>query len=351
MTLDPPTDNDSGDVRRARPGRGENVTLQSARRATHNEQSTMPFEPPYAVIFDRLQQGKVIPFLGAGASIVGRQSSEVWTSSASFPPRGAELSRLLAQKAAFSSVSADPDDQADLLKVSAYYEQASGRDALRDELHGVLAHRYQPGALHAILASIAGLRLIVTTNYDTLLEHAFDAVNRPFDLVVYPKDSDETGNAVLHWPVGASSPNVMSPDELQVDFAQTTVIFKMHGTIDDRSAPPKYDNFVITEDDYIDFLARMTTGTAVPKCFLRYFRGRSFLFLGYSLSDWNMRVVLRNLGREFDAQSQRGGATKHWAIQDRPSAVEQWLWGTRGVNVYDQRLEAFVASLEEARRA
>jgi hypothetical protein len=309
----------------------------------------MPFEPPYPVIFDRLQQGKVVPFLGAGASIVGRQGSEVWTSGAAFLPRGGELSRLLAQKAAFSSVSADPDDQADLLKVSAYYEQASGRDALRDELHGVLARPYEPGALHAHLASIAGLRLIVTTNYDTLLERAFEAARRPFDLVVYPKDSDETGNAILHWPAGAALPNAVSPTELQVDFAQTTVIFKMHGTIDDRSAQPKYDNFVITEDDYIDFLARMTTGTAVPTSLLRHFRGRSFLFLGYSLSDWNMRVVLRNLGREFEAQSQRGGATKHWAIQERPSAVEQWLWGARGVNVYDQRLEAFVERLEEAR--
>jgi hypothetical protein len=309
----------------------------------------MPFEPPYPVIFDRLQQGKVVPFLGAGASIVGRADTEEWTSTSAFPPRGAELSRMLAQKAQFAAVSADPGDQTDLLKVSAYYEQSSGRDALRDELHGALARPYRPGALHNLLASVDGLRLIVTTNYDTLLERAFDDAKRPCDLVVYPKDSDETGNAVLHWPAGAASPNTLAPDELQVDFAQTTVIFKMHGTIDDRSAPPKYDNFVITEDDYIDFLARMTTGTAVPKCFLRYFRGRSFLFLGYSLSDWNMRVVLRNLGREFDAQSQRGGGTKHWAIKDRPSAIEQWLWGTRGVNVYDQRIEAFVARLEEAR--
>jgi hypothetical protein len=306
----------------------------------------MPFEPPYPVILDRLQQGKVVPFLGAGASLVGRQGAEEWTSTAAFLPRGAELSRLLAQKAAFASVSDDPDDQTDLLKVAAYYEQSSGRDALRDELHGVLARPYLPGPLHRLLASITGLRLIVTTNYDTLLERAFGEANRPYDLVIYPKDSDQTGSAILHWPAGALLPKTLSPDDLQVDLEQSTVIFKMHGTIDDRSVPrPMYDNFVITEDDYIEFLARMTSGTAVPKTFLRYFRGRSFLFLGYSLADWNMRVVLRNLGREFEAQSQRGGATKHWAIQEHPSAVEQWLWGSRGVNVYDQRIESFVGKL------
>ena len=306
-------------------------------------------EPPYEVILDRLRQGKVVPFVGAGASIVGRPEGTAWSSESEFPPRGAELSSLLARKAVFASISADPLDHGDLLKVAAYYEQASGREALRDELHAVLARPYRPGPLHALLAATEGLRLIVTTNYDTLLERAFRDANRPFDLVIYPKDSDETGAGILHWAAGAESPGTISPEELQVDLEQTTVIFKMHGTIDDRSAPkPRYDNFVITEDDYIDFLSRMTSGTAVPKSFLRHFRGRSFLFLGYSLADWNMRVVLRNLGREFEAQSQRGGALKHWAIQDHPSAVEQWLWASRGVNVYDQRIETFVGKLPPA---
>ena len=309
----------------------------------------MPFEPPYAVILDRLRQGKVVPFLGAGASIVGRPEGAEWSATAEFPPRGAELSSMLARKAAFASVSADPQDVSNLLRVAAYYEQASGRDALREELHAALAGPYRPGPLHQFLALMDGVRLIVTTNYDTLLERAFRDRTRAFDLVIYPKDSDETGSGILHWPNGADSPNTLSPDDLRVDLTTTTVIFKMHGTIDDRSAPTtRYDNFVITEDDYIDFLSRMTSGTAVPKSFLYHFRGRNFLFLGYSLADWNMRVVLRNLGREFETQSQRGGALKHWAIQDRPSAVEQWLWASRGVNVYDQRIETFVEKLTVA---
>lgn len=300
--------------------------------------------PPYAVILDRLRQGKVIPFLGAGASFAGRGDADIWSQGAQFPPSGAELSRLLAERAQFSAVSSDPDDTHDLLKVSAYYEQASGRDALRDELHAALGRGYRPGALHAFLAGIDGVRLIVTTNYDTLLERAFEAAGQAYELVVYPRDSDSRGTTVLHWRAGAAAPDVVESDELQLDLLQQRVIFKMHGSVDERSQPPQYDNYVITEDDYIDFLARMTSGTAVPKSLLRHFRGRNFLFLGYSLADWNMRVVLRNLGREFEAQSQRG-ATKHWAIQRDPSAVEQWLWASRGVNVYDQRLSDFVDKL------
>jgi len=34
--------------------------------------------PPYDVILGRLQQGKAIPFLGAGASFAGRASGAEW---------------------------------------------------------------------------------------------------------------------------------------------------------------------------------------------------------------------------------------------------------------------------------
>ena len=305
---------------------------------------------PYPAILQRLQQGKVVPFLGAGASIVDRPEGAEWKHGAEFPPRGAELSSWLASRVEYPSDSGHPEDVRDLLKVAAYYEEATGREALRDEIHGVLARDYRPGPLHRWLAAIDGLKLIVTTNYDTLLERAFRDAKRAFDLVIY-QDGEETGSGILHWPNGADSPVTLSAEDLQVDLATTTVIFKMHGTVDDRATPDaEVEDFVITEDDYIDFLCRMTSGSAVPKAFLHYFRSRSFLFLGYSLADWNMRVVLRNLGREFEAHGQRG-AVKHWAIQEKPSPVEQWLWKTRGVNVYDERIEMFVEHLKAAQGA
>ena len=303
-------------------------------------------EPPYDTIRAALEAGRVVPFLGAGASLVGRPEGSPWTENSAFPPRGAELSCLLAREANFQDVSADPRDREDLLKAAAYFEQQSGREELRFRLHQVLSRPHPPGRLHHYLASVASLRLIVTTNYDTLIERAFVAAGQPFDLVVHPKDSDEGGNSILWRRAGESAPTTILYDELenmQIDFQTARVIYKMHGSVDDR-AQGELDNFIITEDDYIDFLSRMTTGTAVPKSFLRYFRGRSFLFLGYSLADWNLRVVLRNLGREFDAQSQRPGR-KHWAVQNQPSGIEQWLWQSRGVNVYDRRIEEFLDGL------
>ncbi len=35
-------------------------------------------EPPYGVIWNRLKAGKVVPFLGAGASMAGRPPDTEW---------------------------------------------------------------------------------------------------------------------------------------------------------------------------------------------------------------------------------------------------------------------------------
>src|SRR5262249_33273796 len=152
-------------------------------------------QPPYSTILSALKQGRVVPFLGAGASIVGRPKGAPWTENAEFPPRGAELSCLLAREAKFDAMSSEQRDREDLLKVAAYFEHQSGREELRLRLHQVLSRPHPPGRLHQFLASLTDLRLIVTTNYDTLLERAFEAAGQPFDLIVHPKDSDAAGNS------------------------------------------------------------------------------------------------------------------------------------------------------------
>src|SRR5512143_2644392 len=116
-------------------------------------------EPPYETILDRLEQGLVVPFLGAGASLVGRPDGAVWDDAAAFPPRGAELATLLARKAEFKAISEDRRDQEDLLKVAAYFEQQSGREELVRQLHRLLARDFAPGALHGLLASLPALKL------------------------------------------------------------------------------------------------------------------------------------------------------------------------------------------------
>ncbi len=302
-------------------------------------------DPPFGDIWDGLREGRVIPFLGAGASLTGRDPAAAWRSADSpFPPNGSELAHYLAERSGFPAQ--DPRDMEDLAKVSSYAADVSGRPLLRSRLRTVLNRSYQCGTLHRMLAEIPANLLIVVTNYDTLVEDAFRAAGRPFELIVYPAERSAYGNSLLWWRPGEAEPIAIEAKELDLDLGQTTVIYKMHGTV--WPAGDQWDNFVITEEDYIEFLSRMTTNTssAVPAQFYQYSRNRSFLFLGYSLRDWNLRVVLRNLRRQFElAGAEDRDAVPSWAIQWKPSPLEQRLWDRRNVNIFDMDLGEFVTKL------
>lgn len=305
-------------------------------------------EPPYGVIWNRIKSGKVVPFLGAGASLVGRQDGEIWDpENPRFLPSGSELSRFLAHESSFPSN--DPYDVNDLAKVASYYAIISGRKPLRERLHEVLNHPFQFGPLHAYLASITTPLLIVSTNYDTLIEQAFYAAHKPYDLIVHPSERKDIANAVWWWPHGALEPQVVPPNELDIDLEKTTVIYKMHGTIQRESQDR--DTFVITEEDYVDFLSRMTYNSAVPSILYEHFRTRSFLFLGYSLRDWNLRVVLKNLDRYLmrtrKAEAEEEELLPSWSIQRQPSELECRLWEKRNVNIFNMPLDDFVSRMRQ----
>jgi hypothetical protein len=294
-------------------------------------------EPPYPLIREELEAGMVVPFLGAGAS-----RSAPGADGASALPSAAELSLQLAKATSFPSD--DPRDRSDLAKVASYFVEINGRKLLRRQLRGHLAVNAAPGPLHEFLAALPGHRLIITTNYDTLLEQALRAAGRSFHLVVHPIERDDWRGSVLWWPPGADRPETPATNTLDVDLDANTVVYKMHGTVG-TAASGEWDNFVITEDDYTDFLAQMSGGnSAIPAIFQAHFRDRNFLFLGYSLSDWNLRVILKNLSRHLQAEG-RSADFAAWAIQRDPSLFERKLWGKRDVEIFDQSIDEFVARL------
>src|SRR5262245_43366528 len=88
-------------------------------------------EPPYGEIWDLMKVGKVVPFLGAGASLAGRAQNVKWDADQpGFLPNGTDLAHFLADKSSFPSV--DPRDRDDLAKVASYFAEVSSRRRLRD---------------------------------------------------------------------------------------------------------------------------------------------------------------------------------------------------------------------------
>ena len=316
-------------------------------------------------IVEELKSGRVIPFLGAGVNLCGfpRQPEEagLWQKNG-WLPNGTELSRLLAHRFTYN----DPATDWDLMRVSQYASVISGTGPLYDELQKLFARDYPLTALHTLLAKMpaalrqsgcpAGLPLIVTTNYDEVLEAAFLLAGEPFDLVTYFIERDGQRGKFWHLP-HASEHYLKRADAATLDAApwqlitppntyaalpinERTIILKIHGAVD--RADKDQSSFVITEDDYIDFLSQMDFANPLPKMLAAMMKDTHFLFLGYGLRDWNLRVILQRI---WGAQKR---SYNSWAIQLNPQPIDRKSWGKRNVDLLDMRLEDYVPLLEQA---
>lgn len=288
-------------------------------------------EPPYKFIANSLKNGEVVPFLGAGVNFGMREPpNATWAyQTANFLPSGLDLSRYLIEECEFPE-----KDEKDLAKVASYYVEMIDRSGLSDGLLTIFDRDYEPCEIHHYLANDIPADkplLIVTTNYDDLVEQAFIRAKRPYDMVVHPTDPARAGS-VIWWKHEATEPIYVPPNSLQIDLSKTTVVYKMHGSV--NRLYHRMDDYVITEDDYIEFLTRMIGQTAVPAQFMAHFRTHRFLFMGYGLNDWNLRVILNNLHTR-----------KSWAIQYGPSAMEKRLWDRRNVDIYDVDINEFTKQL------
>ena len=304
-------------------------------------------ETDYAVamIFRRLVAGRVVPFLGAGASL-GRRPAAAGSELGSYVPSAGELAHYLAEEFFYEG-----HDEGNLHAVAEYIETMDGRAPLYEALRGVFAADYQPTALHRFFARFPsllrgkGMRpnylLLVTTNFDDLLERAFEEVAEPFDLIWYVADGEQRGR-FLHRPADGSTPRLIDPPSRYagVSLAERTVILKLHGSV--HREDPELDSFAITQEHYIEYLTT-DVWDMFPPVLAAEMQSRSYLFLGYSLADWNLIVTLRRMGAMEAATS--------WAIQLDPDEVQTRRWERRGVAVLGMDVEDLASRLTETAEA
>ena len=286
-----------------------------------------PSESHYDTVLRAAADGRVVPLLGAGVNLCGRPKDAAWQHGR-YLPSGAELAAYLAALFDYPE-----GELLDLLRVSQYVEVTLGSGPLYDKLHELLASL--PRRLG--LADRRRFQLIMTTNYDDALERAFRAAGEAFDLVWYVAETEDRGK-FLHLPPDGEPRLIARPNEYdELSLEERTVILKIHGAID--RLRPERDSFVITEDHYIDYLTRTDVSTLMPVTLGAKLRHSHFLFLGYSMRDWNLRVMLHRIWAE------QSRSYKSWAIQLDPNPIDEEFWHRRGVDVLDTSLEEYVAGL------
>ena len=297
----------------------------------------------YASVVNGITNGRLVPLFGAGVNLVGRPEAESWKAG-EFLPSGGELSEYLADSHKYP----DPD-KADLLRVSQYISVMVGTGPLYEELHELFNVDYPPNALHHFFARLPSVlrnkgyaspyQLIVTTNYDDVMERAFREANEPFDLVTFIAGGDDRGK-FMHFPPGKEGILIEKPNEYpELKLDKQSVILKIHGAVDRQDS--ENDSYVITEDDYIDYLTRTEISSFVPVNLAQKLKKNHFLFLGYGLRDWNLRVILHRIWGD------RKRSYKSWAIQLKPSDIEQQFWRKRDVDIMDIDLDEYIAKLDK----
>ena len=242
-----------------------------------------------------------------------------------------------------------PDDRpVDLARVSQYVATMKGSGPLYDELHSRFEAAVEPGPLHRFLARLPPLlrergaphQLIVTTNYDLALERAFEEAGEALDIVAYVATGPHRGR-FWHRPPGEPPRPIDVPNtyatELSLD--ERTILLKLHGAVDPLPER-EWESFVITEDDYIDYLGQSELTAVVPVALAARLRRSHFLFLGYEMADWNLRLILNRIW------GQRPVAYRSWAVQRSPSPLAQAFWRRFDVAALDVDPQSYVELLE-----
>jgi hypothetical protein len=304
----------------------------------------------YSQVVRGLRNGWVVPVLGAGANRAGRPTGAHWAFGAPYLPDGAELAAYLAEE-----YEDYEGDKRDLTRIAQFIAvMGGGTGPLYKTLHPVFDRDYAVTPLHDFLARLPGtlrdagrLRaypLILTTNYDDLLEHAFDAAGEAYDLCAYVAEGSEADKGKFrHRPLGGEPRTINEPETyLDISLDERTVILKIHGFVDRvRAAAEPKDSYVITEDHYIEYLTHTDLKQLLPPNLLARLAECHFLFLGYSLRDWNLRAILQRLSW------QRTTSWNSWSVQLAPDPLERKSWERRDVEIIDIDVDTYLAGLRE----
>lgn len=279
-----------------------------------------PREDPARDVVETMLAGRVVPVLGADV---------------------AELAMRLSERFEY------PHDATELPRVAQYVAVMMGAGPLHDELHSLLEQDVAPTPVHRFFASLPPLlrdrgvphQLIVTTSYDLALERAFLDAGEDFDVVSYIATGRNRGRFCHIDPAGIGT-LIERPNEYATELSleRRTVILKLHGQVDPTSERA-WESFVVTEDDYIGYLSQTDVANVVPVSLAAKLRRSHFLFLGYTMADWNLRVLLYRLWGDQPL------SYRSWAVQEEARPFELEFWRRHDVNVIEMPLEAYVEAL------
>lgn len=221
------------------------------------------------------------------------------------PPIGSQLSKILAEKSDYPGA-----DWWNLQRVAQHFEiEKKSRFLLVDEIKKAVDKNRQPSPILRMLADLE-FPIVITTNYDHLYEKALE-------------QKAQAENIETPYQVSVYKPNLNKKEET-VDCPKTPdpkqpYILKIHGDIDAR------ESIVLTDEDYIQFVLRMSETEPyhpVGRNVLTYLVKWPTLFVGYSLMDYNLRLLFKTLRWKLDAAQ----IPPNYSVDKKPDVLIRDVW-------------------------
>lgn len=307
------------------------------------------------------RRNEVVPFLGADINLLDREFDWLWHPDKNDPPSNDELAAYL-NREYFGGNSLQwfqcpicdyiPDEcpireirrnlltRMPLGQVSQSLLIKKGPENLNQTLRKIAEKKYNPNQLHNFFASLPKKLeekgysdvsiLIVTTAFDSTLEHAFENANQSFDLYSYTQNQNIEKFLLKKFRFGQDR-----------DLKKTSypTVLKLYGPTFWVDNP---DNFVITEDQYIDYLAHYGIDKTMPSHLSNKLQQNHNLFLGYNLNHWYLRVILQRITQYFPIRS------NWWVLLPKLGSLDEEIWKRKGrVDIYNYSLKSYITELEK----
>jgi hypothetical protein len=263
----------------------------------------------WKLLIDQINEGTCTPFLGAGASTphveLGAAISQKWAQEEGFPlPDPWNLPRV----AQFMALNIE----------ASLWDPAIPKRRMINYLKTRRPPVYSdPSEVYSMLADLP-FKIVLTTNYDSFVTDAFTHRGK------MPRRDFCRWNKRLQ----KRYPRQVEPEST----VTSPLVFHMHGHDE------IVDSLVLSEDDFVDFTVNVSQRPElIPTPVQDAITDNTLVFLGYSLNDWNFRVLFRTM-QGYLENSTRGG---HVAVLLLPEADARAdaAWLDRAVRFFERYLQ------------
>jgi len=173
-----------------------------------------------------------------------------------------------------------------------------------DRNWSVSREKVKQSRLHQLIVSLP-FPLIYTTNYDRNLEVAFELHGRDYVKVATARDIAKARQGI-------------------------TQIVKYHGDFDDD------DSLVLTESDYFD---RLSFDSPLDVKFRADALAKTVLFIGYSLTDTNIRLLLHRLWQTWHRSGYEKDRPRSFIFMAKENPVEEAILARWGISALTERAD------------